>query len=67
MCCCFALLVGQINAINGRRAAGYKSVSRPVARGVQMDAMHPLQIWLNPLWICKISKTDTPISLLKNL
>ena len=27
--------------------------------------MHPLQIRLNPLWICKISKTDTPITLLK--
>jgi len=79
MCCCFALLVGQINplkvklnpichllavlrahlilhvsslrvnTINGSMATEYKSVSRPVARGVEVDAMHPLQIWLNPL------------------
>jgi hypothetical protein len=27
--------------------------------------MHPLQTWLNPLWIYKISDTDTPISLIK--
>jgi hypothetical protein len=79
MCCCFALLVGQINplkaklnpichllavlrahlilhvsslrvnAINRSMTTEYKSVSRLVARGVEVDAMHPLQIWLNPL------------------
>ena len=32
---------------------------------MQMDAIHPLQIWVHPLGISKISKTDMMISPLK--
>ena len=39
---------------------------RPVARGVQVTAMHPLQIWMHTLAICKLSKTNMLISLLKD-
>ena len=31
---------------------------RPLARGVEVGALQPLQIWLHPLGICKISKTN---------
>ena len=39
----------------------------PVARGVQLDAAHPLQIWMRPLWLSKISKTNTLISPINNV
>jgi hypothetical protein len=32
---------------------------------VQLGAMHPLQVWMHPPGICKISKTDILISPLK--
>jgi hypothetical protein len=41
--------------------------TRSVARGVQVGAVHPLQIWMHPLWICKISETNTFISPLKDM
>jgi len=34
-----------------------KTLNKPLARG-QLGALHPLQIWLNPLGIYEISKTD---------
>jgi hypothetical protein len=36
-------------------------------RGFQVGAMHPLQIWMHPLGIYKISKTNILISPLKNV
>jgi len=39
---------------------------RPVTRGVQVTAMHPVQIWMHTLEICKLSKTKMMISLLKD-
>ena len=39
--------------------------TRPVARWVQVGALHALQIWMQPLGICKISNTNTLISPLK--
>jgi len=37
-------------------------ITRPAAKGVQVSAMHPLQIWLHPPAICKISKTNMLIN-----
>jgi hypothetical protein len=45
----------------------YVVISGLVPRGVQVDAMHPLQTWMHRLGICKISKTNMLISPLKNL
>jgi len=39
--------------------------TRPTAKGVQLSAMHPLQIWLHPPAICKISYTNMLINQLK--
>jgi hypothetical protein len=45
-----------------------KPVTNPLSRGttsgMQVSAMHPLQILLHPLGICKISKANMLISLL---
>jgi hypothetical protein len=41
------------------------STSRHIVRGLQVGALHPLQTWMHPLGICKISKTDVLISSLK--
>jgi len=35
------------------------------SQGVQVGAMHPLQIWMHPLGICKISQTNMLISQLQ--
>jgi len=36
--------------------------SRSVATEVHLGAVHPLQIWMHPLGICKMSKTNMLIS-----
>jgi hypothetical protein len=41
--------------------------SRLIARGAYVGAMHPLQIWMHPLGICKISKTYMMVSPLNNV
>jgi hypothetical protein len=40
-------------------------IIRPATKGVQVSAMHPLQTWLHPPAICKISKTNMLINQLK--
>jgi hypothetical protein len=40
---------------------------KPVARGVKLATMHPLQIWMHPLGIRKISNTNKLISALKTV
>ena len=34
---------------------------------MQLDAMHPLQIWMDPPGICKVSNTNMLISPLNNV
>lgn len=40
---------------------------RPVARGVQVGAMHPVHIWMHPIGIRKMSKTIKLSSPLRNV
>jgi hypothetical protein len=42
-------------------------LSRPVGRGLRMGAMFPLQIWIDPLGICRISKKNMLIIQLKHV
>jgi hypothetical protein len=50
-----------------RRMKTRDGVFRPVARGMQMGVMLPIQIWKLPLRICRISKKNLLISPLKNV
>ena len=45
----------------------YVSKIGPVASEVQVGAMHPPQIWMHPLGICKMPNTNMLISPLKNV
>jgi hypothetical protein len=52
-------VVGRGGMLHVRR---HEFFSRLLARGVEVGAMYPLQIWVHPLAICKISETNTLIS-----
>jgi len=46
----------------------YMLQSMPVAKAaIQVGAVSPLQIWMHPLGICKISNTNMLVSQIKNV
>ena len=43
------------------------TAGKPVARGVQVGALHQLKIWMHPLRICKMPNTNALTRSLKNV